>query len=372
MNAPQIQVFRGGAGGHDPTHGAMRLDSKADFERVARVQLALKGYREDAGLTLAFARQLEHVIAKVYAAEFAQYRATEFFPVNTECGPGDLSFTYRMTSRIGNAQVINAGNARDLPNVDLEGEEWPAQIITLGASYNFSVIDQASAAKAQIAIEAEKGKATRQAIEALEEQIWCTGYAPTGTSGVTNAPGVAAVTQVSTGTWSAQLKVALATAPATTTPYPGVGAVSAIASDIIAMKQQIFTKTIGGHKATHCLLPANLYAMLDTAPQSPAFTSKTFLKMLEELTGLVFDYWPILQNVGAIAGSGSSIGSGDAFNTRVMVYEKNPDVIQLMVAQPFVQLAPQPTGLVWEIPAYSRLGGAMAVRPLGIVYMDGL
>jgi hypothetical protein len=372
MNAPTITVYGGGTGAKIPFAGMVRLDRRDDFERVARTQLALRGYREDAGQTLAFARQLEHVVAKVYAAEFAQYRATEFFPMNTEIGPGDLSFTYRMISRVGNAQVINAGNARDLPNIDVEGQEWPAQVITLGASYDFTVIDQASAAKAQVAIEAEKGKATREAIEALEEQIWCTGYAPTGTSGVTNAPGVAAVTQVSTGTWSSQLKTALATAPATTVPYPGIGAVSAISSDIIAMKQQIFTKTIGRHKATHCLLPPNLYSMLDTAPQSPAITSKTFLKMLEELTGLVFDYWPILQNAGASAGSGTAIGSGDSFNTRVVVYEKNPDVVQLMSAQMFVQLAPQPTGLVWEIPCYSRLGGAMCVRPLGIVYMDGV
>ena len=73
-----------------------------------------------------------------------------------------------------------------------------------------------------------------------------------------------------------------------------------------------------------------------------------------------------------IAGSGSAIGSSDSFDTVVMVYEKNPDVVQLMVAQPFVQLAPQLVGLAIEIPAYSRIGGAMAVRPLGIRTMAGL
>ena len=358
--------------GSNPVLKGMRLDSKADFERIARIQLQAKGMREDAGQTMAFARQLEHIIAKVYEAEFAQYKAYELFPVNTEVGPGDLSYTYRMISRLGNAAVVNAGNARDLPNVDLEGEEWQQQVITLGASYNFTVIDQAAAAKAQIAIEAEKAKATREAIEALEESIACIGYAATGTVGVTNAPGVAVVPQVSTGTWSAQLKTALATAPSTTVPYPAVGAVSAIASDILAGKQQIYAKTLGRHKATNCLLPPNLYGMLDGVPRSPAFTDDGILAYLERVTGLEVDDWPILQNAGSLAGSGSSIGSTDTFNTRIMVYEKNPDVVQLMVAQPFVQLAPQPVGLVWSIPTYSRIGGAMAVRPLGIVVMDGV
>jgi hypothetical protein len=364
--AVQVQVFVN----KNPAASCMRLDSRRSFERFAH---HLIGWHEDAGLTMAFARQLEHIVAKTYAAEFAEYRATEFFPVNTEVGAGDLSFTYRMIERIGNAAVVNAGNAKDLPNISVGGQEWPSPVITLGASFNFNVIEQASGAKAGVQIEAEKAKATREAIEALEEQIWAQGYAGTGVPGVTNAPGVQAVPQVSIGTWQQQLQTALATPPSTSVPYPAVGAVSAIASDIIAMKQTIFSNTIARHNATNCLLPTNLYQMLDTAPQSPAFSSKTLLTFLEELTGLDFDYWPILNTSGAIAGSGPSIAPGGAaLKSRVMVYEKNPEVVQLMVAQPFVQMAPQPTGLVYEIPCYSRLGGAMCIRPLGIVYMDGL
>ena len=367
--APQVQIFRGGSGGENPIGRHLRCDSRDDYEKVAR---HLLGWRQDAGLTVAFARQLEHIFAKTYAAEFAQYRAHEFFPTSTEVEAGALSFTYRMISRLGNAQVINAGNARDLPNIDLEGEEWQAPVITLGASYNFTVIDQSSAAMAQFALEAEKAKATREAIEALEEQTYCIGYAAAGVSGVTNAPGVAAVTQVSSGTWGAQLITALAQSPLNS------AVVSAIASDLIAMKQAIFSKSLGRHKATNCLLPPNLYSALDTAPESPLFNSKTLLTWLEELTGMDIDYWPILLNAGAL--NGSPLSPLNAVNpvtnpaqtTRVVVYEKNPDVVQLIQAQPFVQLAPQATGLVWEIPCYSRIGGAMAVRPLGIVYMDGL
>jgi hypothetical protein len=360
--------------GKSPLGGAalMRCDSKADFERVVRAAFRMNGWKEDAGLTAAYARSLEHIMAKTYAAEYAQYRAHEFFPVSTEVGPGDLTFTYRMIDRKGNAKVITAGMGKDLPNIDLGGEEWPAPIITLGASYEFTVIDQQSGAKMQFAIEAEKAKATRESIEALEESIWCTGYAGTGVSGVTNAPGVAAVTQVSTGTWASQIVTALATAPSTSVPYPAVGAVSAIASDIIAMKQAIFSKTLGRHNATNCLLPPNLYSFLDTLPRSPAFTDDTALAYLEKVTGLDIDYWPILQNAGALNGSPATLGGSPALKTRVVVYEKDPDVVQLIQAQPFVQLAPQPTGLVWSIPTYSRIGGAMCVRPLGIVYMDGL
>jgi hypothetical protein len=55
-----------------------------------------------------------------------------------------------------------------------------------------------------------------------------------------------------------------------------------------------------------------------------------------------------------------------------MTYEKSPEVMQLIQVQPFVQLAPQMVGLAVEVPCYSRIGGAMSVRPLGAVVMDGL
>ena len=353
------------------SRATMRLDSHADAERLVRIAMRDLGMKEDAGLTAAYARSLEHIMAKTYAAEFAQYRAAEFFPVSTEVGPGDLTFTYRMIERIGQAKVISAGQGKDLPNIDLGGQEWPAPIITLGASYEFTVIDQQAGAKMQFAIEAEKAKATREAIEALEEQIWCTGYAAAGVSGVTNAVGVASGTKQSTDTWAAQIVTALATPPSTTVPYPAVGAVGAIASDLIALKQQIFSLTIGRHNATNCLLPPNLYTFLDTLPRSPAFTDDTALGYLEKITGLDIDYWPILNGAGSIAGSPATLGGSPGLNGRILVYEKNPDVVQLVQAQPFIQLAPQPTGLVWSIPTYSRVGGALAVRPLGVVFLDG-
>ena len=352
--------------------GGLRLDSKGDYERVARRCLDALGFRQDAGATVAFARQLEHIMAKVYAYEFAEYKAAQLFPVNTEVGPGDLSYTYRMLGRVGNAAVVNAGNSRDLPNIGLEGQETQAQVITLGDSYSFTVIDQASAARVQIAIEAEKAKAAREAIEALEEQIACTGYSPTGTSGVTNAPGVELMAQTSTGTWQAQLKTALATTPSTSVPYPAVGAVSAIASDVLALKQKIYTQSQGRRKATDALLPPNLYGMLDGVPRSPAFTEDGVLAYLEKVTGLDVDDWAILMDAGATNGSGDSLASTNAHKTRVVVYEKNPDVVELVIAQPFVQLAPQPVGLGFLIPCYSRIGGAKAVRPYGVKCLDGV
>ena len=347
----------------------MRLDSREDFELFAK---SVAGFRQDVGLTVAFARSLEHIFAKAYEALFAQFRAHEFFPTNTEVDAGAMSYTYRMLERIGQAAVIDStGTARNLPAIDVGAQEWQQPVITLGASYNFTRINQLSGAMMNFSIEAEKAKATREAFEQLEEQIYCTGLNATmGVVGVTTAPGVATVTQVSTGTWISQILTGLGTAPLTST------LVAALGSDLLKMKFQVGSLSLGRHRATNCLLPTNLYFALDIVPESPLFNSKTLLTWLEELTGLDIDDWAALNSAGLVAGSPLSLaavsGGNPQQNTRVMVYEKSPEVVQLIQVQPFVQLAPQMVGLNVEVPCYSRIGGAMAIRPLGAVILDGL
>ena len=348
--------------------GTWRLDSKSDFQAFAN---SIPAFRQDAGLTVAYARSLEHIFAKAYEALFAQYRAHEFFPTNTEVDSGAMSFTYRQIQRIGNVGTIdNSGDAKNLANIDLGALEVQQPVITLGASYNFTVMNQLSGAMMNFSIEAEKAKATREAFEAAEELIYCSGQSLGGVPGVVNAPGVAAVTQVSSGTWISQILTGLGTAPLTS------ALVTALSSDILSMKFQVASKSLNRRKATNVLLPTNLFNALDVVPQSPLFMSKTLLSWLEELTGLDFDDWAALNNAGLANGSPTNLAAVSGGNpqllTRVMVYEKNPEVMQLIQVAPFTQLAPQAVGLAWEVPCYSRIGGAMSVQPLGAVYMDGL
>lgn len=367
-NVPRLFV------GTNPAAGGFRMDGKkSDFLRIARACLQARGFAQDAGQTMAFARSLEFIFSKTFRAEFPDYKGSTLFERNTEVDAGALTFTRRMISRVGAAQVINPGNARDLPNIDLEGSEVQQPIITIGASYQFSVFNEASASKEQIAIEAEKALATREAIEALEDQIWCTGYAAAGVPGVTNAPGVRQVTQVSTGTWQSQVAAVSALAPTTAAPFPAAALTFNLASDINACKQAIYAATLGKRRATHCALPTNLYSFLDVVPQSTAINTKTILQFVQEQTGLIVTDWAQLNTAGNTAGSTLNLdGTGGALKTRMVVWSDDKEVMQLVQPQSFIQLAPQPTGLMLEIPCFSRVGGAMSMRPGAIVYMDGL
>lgn len=374
VNGTAVQLYRDNPlKRHTSQNGELvRFDSNSDFERIARAIILQSQYREDSGLTMVFARQLEHVFAKVYEAEFPEYKATQLFPMSTEVGPGDLTFTYRMTTRTGQAAVVGGGMAKDLPIVGVAAEEWPSPVITLACSYELNVIEEASASKANVAIQAIKGNAAREAIEQLEEDIFALGYSPAGVPGVTSCLGVQSCPKLSTGTWAAQIAAAQ-TAASSTNLAPIVAVSQAIQGDLAALKQRVYVQSLGRHKVTRFVLPPNLYAMLDSVPQSPAFNGLSLLAFLEQTLSCEIVDWAIMLNAGLVAGSTmDTTGTGPAFNTRIIGYEAgNAEVMQLIQAQTFIQLPPQWTGLAVQIPVYSRIGGAMSIRPLGIEFLDG-
>jgi hypothetical protein len=336
-----------------------RLDSR-DMGFVAERIIAncLPALREDASSTAAFARQLEYRFKEVYEVEFPDLIADELVPLNTEVPAGSLSFTYRMWNKIGQARVI-ANFANDLPNADVDAKEFPRPVITLGCSWQFSYQDVERAAIADVPLEALKAEAARFAIEYLREQIWAFGYANAGVTGLTNAPGVTATAQVSTGgTWLAQIAaVGAATAAA---PAAAVAAVQGIVADVNAMVAKTFTATIGTHRINTIALPANLFIALDQLPRSPAFTDDTALTYLEKMTRCTFVHWPQLNNLG-------TSGHG-----RVMGYKRDPKVLRGIQARPFTQLPPQPRNLAYIVPCIAEVGGVQIMRPLAATWMDGL
>jgi hypothetical protein len=139
-------------------------------ELQAEVRADGLGYREDAGLSLVFARALDYIIRKPYEAEYPELRAPEFLPLMTEVPPEALTFTYRMIDKLGQAAIIQE-NGSDAPKVDLKGEEWQSPIVTIGASYDYTVLDTLRAGRLNIPLEAYKAEAARFASEYLEEVI---------------------------------------------------------------------------------------------------------------------------------------------------------------------------------------------------------
>jgi hypothetical protein len=321
------------------------------------------GLRQDAGLSLAFARSLEYIIRAPYEAEYPEFRATEFLPVLSAVPPEALAFTYRMLDKLGQAAIIQE-NGSDAPKVDVKGSEWQSPIITIGASYDYTILDTARAEALGIPLEAYKAESARFACEYLLENIAAVGAPNSGVPGFTNAPGIVGTTQVSTGgNWVQQI-AAIGAAQTTNNTVPALVAVQGIAADINAMVNKIFQGTKGIHRPDTMLVGVNAYSALMTAPRSPGFTRDTILDYLEDLCQLDIECWPQLDAAG-----GTTVGG---LSGRVMVYKKDPKIVNLVIPQPWTQLPPQPIRMSWEVTSYLRTGGVQVRFPRAVTWMDGI
>lgn len=371
MNHEQARIVGVGANPYAGREG-MRLDSRNSIIGAAQRILDRSGHfdrfnqrsRQDRmhmdSLTVAFARELEDIIKEVFQAEFPELIASQLMPERYVSADA-LSFTYRLINKIGQAAIINE-NGSDIPKVDVEGKEFQQPIVTVGASYDFTILDQMRSGRLGISIDALKAEASRFAIELLIEKLACVGDASSGLVGLVNAPGVAASTKLSTGTWLAQI-AAIGSATTTNATPPAVVVAQAIGADIGQMVNDIATSTEGIHTPTDCLLPVSLYTALKTTPQSPGFNSNSLLKYLEEFTDLKFTQWPQLNTADAAGTSG--------VHGVVAVYKKDPKVLNLMMSQQFTQLPPQPIKMAYEIDCYARTGAAQVRYPLAVRTMKG-
>jgi hypothetical protein len=324
------------------------------------------GIRND-GLSMVFARALDYIIRKPYEAEYPELRAAEFLPLMTEVPPEALSFTYRMIDKMGVAQIIQE-NGSDAPKVDVKGQEWQAPLVTIGASYDYTVLDTLRAARMNVPLEAYKAEAARFACEFSLEQIAAVGAPLSGVAGFTNAPGISATTQLSTGNWIKQIQNIGAASLSNATP-PAVVATQGIISDINAMITKVFTATQGIHRPDTVLIPVAAYAALMTAPRSPGFTDDTILDFIEKACQIDIECWPQLNTAGLVS---STDNNGVAYKGRVMCYKKDPKLLNLVIAQPWTQLPPQPTRMAWEVTSYLRTGGVTVRYPATATFMDGV
>lgn len=357
----------------------LRLDSRRGIMASARRIMAASGHipaevldgrdrrrdsvqRADA-LTVAFARELEDIIKELFEIEYPELRAREFMPERS-VSPDAATFTYRMTNKVGVADIINDAGS-NMPKADVTAEEWQQPIVNIGCAYDITILEQMRSGRLGFSIEALKAEAARWAIEYKIEQLAANGDSTQGLVGIWNAPAVPQTTQLSSaaGTWVTQINN-IPTASTTNATPPAVVVAQAIGGDIGNAIRNIYTNTAGIHEPDTMLVPSSIYQALKVTPQSPGFLSKSLLQYLEELTGLDIEMWPQL-NAADTAGTAGVHGI-------VVVYKKDPKILNLMQAMPFTQLPPEKIRLAWEISCWARTGAAQVRYPLALTYLKGL
>lgn len=351
-------------GKDNPFVGMLKFDSRSLPRATQRILETIQG-RSDANETALFARQLEYVYTQTYDIEYPELKARMLVPVDTRVPSGADSFTYSQFNKQGRATIVH-NYAEDFAGADIIGKQFKQAIVSLGDSYQYTIQDMRAAAMAGLPLEARKAEAARFAIEQKLESLTAFGDANTGLVGVTNAAGINVVSKVSlnnagttASTWAQLITDALAKGNIT-------AASQEIVKDVLAMWRQIHNATKGTHAGDTLVLTTDTWSVLASTPRAPGFTNDTILDYIKQVVpGLKnIEFWPRLD--GAAPAAVNSVFG------RVLLYEKNPRVLSLIISQEFEQFAPQPRNMAFIVPCHMRTGAVEVRYPLAVSVMDGL
>lgn len=305
---------------------------------------AAPSLRWDANESLAFARQLEYVFTQTYDVKYPELKARLLIPVDTSVDAGAESHTYSTFDEVGEAKLVD-DHAMDFPNVELQGTQSTARIVSLGDSYQYSWQDMRRAQMLGMDLDVRKAQAARRVLERKFDQI--------SALGATNVPGFAtnsavpilnaASTPALIGDWND---------PATTADQ--------ILADIDIARDDLFTKSLGTAMGLDLVLPLAAFAAINSKVVGD-FDRRTIAQFLVQ-TGRLRSIEPWV-----------ALGTAGAGGTpRGVLYDKSPENLSLIVPQDFEQTPEQAVGMTFKVLCHMRTGGVVNRYPLAMRYLDGI
>lgn len=296
--------------------------------------------RLDAAQSAFFARELEVIQAATYDIRYPTLMARQFIPVTSEAGPGATSLTYRQFDEVGKAKFIS-NKAKDLPRVDVLGEEFNRPIRPCGDSYGYDVLELRSAAMVGRSLDQRRAAAARRAVEELLDFTACFGSPEHGI--VDGALNNAAI-------------------PSQAAPAAWAGATAdGILKDVGDSIERIVDVTKGIEMPDTIGLPPTRYTQLSTRPRSNV-SDTTILKFIMENFPMIKRIIPWYRLATA--------GAGDT--ARMVVMRLSPEVLYQEIPSEFEQLPPQEQGLEFVINCIATTAGTAVPLPKAIDFTDGI
>lgn len=337
----------------------MRIDPE-----ILRAQCAAKGIRLDANETAVFARQLEHIQAETYDVLYPELKAMQACPVIGGIDPGASFFTYRGFDYAGKAKRI-ANGTDDSPRVDVQGAEVQSPIGGYGDSYAYSIHDLRASALANrslggigMPLDQRRALAARDVLARTVDSIIAVGDPDDSrVPGFTNNSSVA---QLYPGNGTAALALPNGNWPAATGAQ--------ILQDLQFAEAYIITASKGIHVPDTLALPPSLMGIVAVKPASDLIPDKSVLQVYLQNSRAIKSVssvieWYALETAGTARVTTST--------TRMVMYQRSPQVLGSIVPLEFNQLPPEPRNYSFIINCEARCGGAVWFRPGAGVYIDG-
>jgi len=295
---------------------------------------------DTAGLFLE--RQLEFIRPQIFEIQYADIKYSTILPVTSEAGPGAQTFTYRIMDSTGEFRLL-ADAASDLPRADISQVEKSINIRSFGGSFGYTVQELRAAQMANIALEQRRAGAVRRAYEEKVESVAMFGESTVSLTGFFNNP---TVDIVAADKW-------FTTAGIT-------------AQEMNELLNYGVTAVVNGSNMKEepdtILLAYEDYNKVSTTRNSDS-SDVTVLEYFLRTS-------PYIRNVEPINQLTKGKNGGKLNTSRMVVYKRDPEKVQLHIPQPLELFPAQQRGLEFIVPAHARVGGVALYYPKSVIYVQ--
>lgn len=293
---------------------------------------------DDDGIWLS--RELETIEARVFEKKYADIIYPQLLPVDTQTvDNASESYTYRMVDRVGKFRVIQ-DRANDLPRVDVFRKETTMKVVSIAASYAYTVQETRAARRQGFGLQEQKVMAVRRGYEEKVNEMALFGDSTVGIEGFYNNSNVDKlnVTQTwisSTATADEMLKVLN-----TAVSYMVKSTNMVERPDTINMAYEDFN-------------------ILSTTPRSST-SDTTVLQYFLENDPYITQIIPVNE----------LDDFGGANKNRMVVYSRDPEKVRLHIPQVLEFFPPERSKLEYEVAAHARVMGTSIYYPKSVLYVD--
>jgi len=304
--------------------------------------------RLDAAESRFFERQLEHIEARMFEMKYPELQYASLIPTRSGFDEGALKYIYRMIDEVGRASLITDKSQR-FPRVDVKGVEYPLPVRAIGDAYGYTLMEIKGAAKAGIPLESERANRARKAMFVELNRIALMGDAVAGLSGLFQHASVTSATALghegsgTDTTWPEKV----------TTP-------TEIITDLNAPFVAIDAATNGIEKPDTVVLPNTRYTLIASTPYN-SVSDKTILQ-----------WWQNANPGKTVVGSHYLETAGAASSKRMVVYKRDPDVVELLNPLGFYQFEPRREGMEYIRECLMTTVGVVLRFPKACYYLDGI
>ncbi len=311
----------------------MRKNLKPSFPRL------------DAGESIFFAKELETIKSRSYDVRYPMLKQREVIPVSFEGDPASTTITYNQYDQVGMAAIVS-DYATDFRNVEVSGKQFTAQVKSLGAAYQYSIMEVRAAAKTGKPLVQSKANAARRAIMQLERDIAFWGDTQAGLQGWLSNANIPDVT-LAHGAWLDPDQ----------TPANILTDMNNLANSVISTSKSVETPNT-------MLMPIDYYTFVSTTPRSDG-SDMTILNYFLENT-------PFIDSVDWLAELAAANSGGHLSDDTAIVYDRNPEKFSLEIPQELETFAPELRGMAFKVAVHERCGGVIMPYPLSQAKTDDI